>query len=272
LIPCSAGVKTRRAHRFAWHGRRLSVRLSLFGDQGDYRAILIQNKTNTFRVGGTLQTVATADGKGGNAGNLHLSAELNENGKITEVKDGPGFSVAAIPQNFTETFIPALDLVGAPGVIGIQVNVYWKSDSDELSDLDQVWFKEQVQVQRRTGTFTKEFGPSDYAPLKETNEIPAKDDSGVHDPHTTLTTRMKAPGGIADITEVHIFKDLRTGTKDATVKNSGYELRRVISQDPKTLKWVLVTTKTGLKVTANGFTSGAATTVPKAGIVSPPQS
>src|SRR5262249_36517873 len=87
-----------------------------------------------------------------------------------------------------------------PHCRGIVTSLTWASDSNEISDLGQILLKEKVQVTNITGTFTKAGGgPSDYNPLKETNELKGDDITDICDAHTTATARMIRPGGVAEV-------------------------------------------------------------------------
>jgi hypothetical protein len=104
--------------------------------------------TTDVQLQGTTQTAPTAAPGGGNASKLKIDAQVRGQDAVLS----SGFSVAAIPQNLTESlFGPA---PGYPNILGIRVSINYQSDSGALSDLDQCQWSEQVQVDIETGSLT----------------------------------------------------------------------------------------------------------------------
>lgn len=152
--------------------------------------------------------------------------------------------MAAIPLNWTIKFDSLYDENGSYGIV---VRDEWESDSGDVSDLSKVDITEKVQPGVGTGVFMGYMSVnSDYLPAT----------SFTTDRHTTPKDRLKSPGGMVVISQVSIFKDTRTGSKNIPVTNSGYTVtRRIFSMADGT--WILQTMKAGANVTANGYASNA---------------
>ena len=158
-----------------------------------------------------------------------------------------GFSVAAIPLNFTEAFVRRI----FGGSVGYQVSVQWESDSGSIKDLGEIHMSEQVQVLQKTGTLEKDKDQvSGYLP------VPAN--QFIVDNHAVPQSSIKAPGGNIFAYQVEIFRDYRTGATDISVPHSGYMLSYNIRRDNNTGRiFVVRITKKGQPVTANGYASKA---------------
>ena len=224
----------------------LTVSVTAAGQSADNGQLTINGaatasltKTTDIDLVGTTQTAATAGAGGGNAGNLTLVAQVR--GQNT-VRSG-GFSVAAIPQNFSDTF---LALINDGTNVGIKVKDTWESDSGVLADLDQAMLSEQVQ-----GTIPG--GTSGYLPANMFST----------DSHTISSAAVKAgPAQTFTFMQVNIFRDLRTGSTNIPMTNSGYIITQRIFKDPANMKFTLETIKKGADTTANGFSSKAGVTAP----------
>jgi len=185
----------------------------------------------------------------GNAGKLRLVASQGG----TRLARSSGFSVAAIPQNFSITFNS--ELSGARR--GFIVNNHWQSDSGNVADLDEAERSEQVQYGTSTGIMAgyrgrnSGFLPADSPPTTDTHS------TGV----AMLRTASTATGviGTAVAEQVFIFNDRRTGATNIPVTRSGYRLTRVTIQLPglgSYLRYFGIT-KAGTATTANGYSSAA---------------
>jgi PKD domain/Glucodextranase, domain B/IPT/TIG domain len=190
--------------------------------------------TTDVALRGTVQTTP------GNAGNIKVVAQVRSQDAVTS----GGFSVAAIPQNFSEALAGTVHF-------GIRVSVSWQSDSTNPADLDQVQFSEQVQVDSETGSLVGLGGGlnSGYLPMPLSGTICC-------DTHGTPPANVTGPG-TQQLSQTHTFKDARTGVTDIPIKNSGYHINRTITQDPTTGVLSITTAKTGASTSANGFASGA---------------
>lgn len=209
--------------------------------------------TTNVKIRGTAQTAATAGTGGGNAGNLRLAAKV----RGTIATQSNGFSVAAIPVNWTDTLVgPATSPpCTTPGLLGIVVQDGWSSDSDTgaIADLDAVDIAESVQVTVATGPFTGLGGnTSGYLPATSLSQ----------DCHGTPPSVLSGPAGSRVINQTSIFRDRRTGVVDREMPNAGLIVTRQVFQDTPGGPFKLKTTKTGAAVTANGFSSAAGTCTP----------
>ncbi len=184
---------------------------------------------------GTVQTSP------GNAGHINVVAQVRGQDAVTS----NGFSVAAIPQNFSEALVSTVNF-------GIRVSASWQSDSTNPADLDQVQFSEQVQVDNETGSLVGLGGGqnSHYLPMPLTGTICC-------DTHGTPPALITAAPGTQQLSQTHTLKDARTGVTDIPIANSGYHITRTVTQDPTTHVLHLTTAKAGAATSANGFASGA---------------
>jgi hypothetical protein len=226
----------------------LSITVAITGQSADNGMLTINGganvkltKTSDVDLVGTAQTAPTGGAGGGNAGKLALVAQVRGQNTVQSA----GFSVAAIPQNWTITFD---SLITGDGALGIVVSDKWESDSGNVADLNAAEISEQVQPGEGTGTFMG-FRSANSGYLDATKFT--------KDRHSTsIALRVKAPGGMVTVTQVSIFLDKRTGVKDIPVTNSGYTVTRKVFMNAAKV-WALETIKMGAKTTANGFTSNA---------------
>jgi hypothetical protein len=197
----------------------------------------------TVRLQGGTQTGV------GNAGNLRLVASQGG----TELARSNGFSVAAIPQNFSITFNS--ELTGARR--GIIVNNHWESDSGNVADLNEVERSEQVQYMASSGIL------AGYSGLNS-GFLPAHNPPTT-DTHSTGVAMLNGPSaaigviGRAVAEQVFIFNDRRTGATNIPVTRSGYRLTREVGQLSLVGQYVreFGITKAGTATTANGYSSAA---------------
>jgi len=216
------------------------VTLSIAGGSANNGTATINGAaTAALRASATVQLRGTAQTRPGNAGNLMLVADQG----ATRLAATPGFSVSAIPQNWSIT--------GAGLVTGtergIDVNNNWQSDSGVVADLDEASRSEQVQYGVGTGCFAGVTGSnSGYRPA---NSPPLVDH------HAAPLSLLTGPGRIL-AEQTFIFIDNRTGATDIPARNSGFRLtREVAAPSPGTL--TITTTKAGTATSANGFASAA---------------
>ncbi len=175
----------------------------------------------------------------GKAGNLRLVADHGG----TRLAASAGFSVSAIPQNWSVTLN---SLVTGPER-GIDVNNNWESDSGNVADLDQAQRSEQVQYGTGTGCFAGVTGNnSGYRPA---NSPPLVDH------HAAPVGLLTGPGSIV-AEQTFIFKDDRTGAVNIPATRSGFRLTRVVIE-PIAGSRFITTTKAGTATSANGFASAA---------------
>jgi hypothetical protein len=212
--------------------------------------------TSSINLVGTTQTAATGGSGGGYAGNLALVARVREQDALTSA----GFSVAAIPLNFTDVFYADHGstnphMIGGVPHVGVAVQDGWSSDSGDNADLNQVYIAEQVQTASNSGVFSGTGGlTSGYLRADESSI----DFHGVAAYY--LTGVGMPPGfqrgyGTLEKNQTSMFRDYRTGAVGIPMTNSGFKLTHTVGQESGT--WTLWTYKWGADVTANGIRSSA---------------
>jgi hypothetical protein len=160
-----------------------------------------------------------------------------------------GFSVAAIPEDWSETFLGAV----RSNFLGLKVRCFYESDSGVLADLSAVSFREMIQNVRATGILASvRSTPTGYIPATQADGQPTL----FMDTHTLRRSYVRKPGGTEVTAQTHLFRDQRTGAVDIPVTNSGYLILRVVSRDRKGA-WTLTTTEVGAATVAAGFASAA---------------
>jgi hypothetical protein len=175
----------------------------------------------------------------GKAGNLRLVASHGS----TRLAASAGFSVSAIPQNWSVTLNA---LVTGPER-GIDVNNNWESDSGNVADLDEAMRSEQVQYGAGTGCFAGVTGNN--SGYRAANSPPLVD-------HHAAPVGLLTGSGKILAEQTFIFKDNRTGAVDIPARNSGFRLTREVV-GPLLGVLFITTTKAGTATTANGFASAA---------------
>lgn len=200
-------------------------------------SVSLSNGTHTLKLRGVNQTGV------GNAGNLMLKAHQ---GGI-EIASSQGFSVAAIPEDFSITFN---SVINSRGRRGIAVNNFWESDSRNLVDLNEAERSEQVQYGAGAGAFTGYRGrnsgylAADRAPTIDRHWVP-------------VAHWLRGPGHI-EAQQGFIYNCRRAGDTDIPVKNSGYLLTRdTVENPPGSGTLEITTTKAGARTSPNGHTTNA---------------
>jgi hypothetical protein len=205
----------------------------------------------TVTVGGAksvdLNASATVKLRGGDqtdvgkAGGLRLIAKQGP----TVLASSAGFSVSAIPQNWSASFNSLITGTRR----GIKVDNNWESDSGNLADLDKAERSEQVQYGAGSGSLA-----GAGAGAQNSGYFPA-DSSPLTDSHGIGVAVLTGPGSLV-AEQTFIFKDKRTGATDIPAKNSGFRLTRDVAE-PTPGNIEITTTKEGTATTANGFSSDA---------------
>jgi peptidoglycan hydrolase-like protein with peptidoglycan-binding domain len=215
------------------------VVLSIEGAGGSNGSATI-NGNPTFNLTGssTVQLRGGNQTNAGSGGNLKLVAKQAG----VQIASSLGFSVSAIPQNYSETF----DSLLTGDKRGFVVQDGWESDSGVVADLDSTQISEEVQPVSAGGCFTT--NPSDTSSYLAGNIF-------TQDSHSSPTAMLTGPGSrIAN--QTCKFKDNRSGAVDIPMTNSGYLLTRTVTQKaPSKLEHTMF--KFGANVTANGITSAA---------------
>lgn len=216
------------------------VTLSIEGSGGANGTVTIDGKTTTDLTGPAIvQLRGGTQTTPGKAGNLKLVAEQGG----TRLAASAGFSVSAIPQNYTDVFDS--ELTGATR--GFVVQDGWASDSGDIADLDQADISEEVEVTTATGCFVgKGTSTSGYLPAN----------SFTKDTHSTPVSIMTS-SGLRIAQQTCKFQDKRAGAVDIPMRNSGYELTRRVIRMPFGVVTLFRINKEGKATTANGITSGA---------------
>jgi hypothetical protein len=217
------------------------VTLSIGGaSAANGRATINGSATASVAAGGTVQIRGTTQTTPGNGGNLRLQA--HSGGRL--LGQSAGFSVAAIPQDYTDTF---LNDVADPAKRGIVVQDGWVSDSGTLADLDQVQIAEVVETTAATGCYSGVgVNTSPYLPGA----------SFTADTHSSAVSTIQAGPGTRVADQACKFKDARTGANDIPMRNSGFRLTRVVTV-PSPGHFQLDISKVGAAVSPSGVTTGA---------------
>lgn len=191
---------------------------------------------------------------GGRGGALRL--EATQGG--AHLASSNFFAVAAIPQDLRVVFDSPIkgDALGA-----LTMN-HWKSDSEEISDLDGIRLKEIVEEKKKEGVFAGK-PPTEFQP-REVNGT----SSPRPDKHSTPASWLTDTGLQRNV-QVFIFEDRRTGSFNIPIRNSSFELLREVSvdgertpADPSVPCLKFVYTQRGQKDEADGFKSDAGETEP----------
>jgi hypothetical protein len=216
------------------------ITLSIEGAGGGNGSATINgNATADLGASATVQLRGVNQTDVGKAGNLKLVASQG----ATKLAASPGFSVSAIPQNWSVT----LNARVTGPERGIDVNNNWESDSGNVADLDKAQRSEQVQYGVGTGCFAGVTGNN--SGYRAANHPPLVDHHAA--PVGLLTSEGKI---LAE--QTFIFKDDRTGAVDIPATKSGFRLtREVTAAADGTLS--ITTTKAGTATSANGFASAA---------------
>ncbi len=183
----------------------------------------------------------------GHAGNLMLEVLLSE-GPLLARSDG--FSVAAIPQNWSVTGWQPTD---EEGFVGLDIQDEWESDSGQLGDLDEVQITEVMETVTKTGCCMG-------LPERDSGYIIAHEVS--IDAHAIRDEYMTGPGRWV-VNQTHAFRDRRTGANGISMANSGYRITLEVKKKPSSSAYQVTVTKEGAALTVRGVSSGAG-----AGIIS----
>lgn len=206
-----------------------------FGQAGGVATATIDlTASGTINIqGGTQTSVGRTPGIF--AGKLQLTARVH--GEDTSAAT-PGFSVAAIPVNWSENSLGKAGLITTGLTRGINVRCHWQSDSGKLADLSEVKIRESLSSVA-TGSFVGEpFEQSDYKSATPGRDI---------DHHYQGVFLIGGEESQIDYDQLNFFRDNRTGVRDIVIENAGYH----ITQNSTVVNgvWFLRTTKIGAKAT-----------------------
>jgi hypothetical protein len=177
----------------------------------------------------------------GHAGYLMLEVLLS-GGSLLAQSDG--FSVAAIPQNWSVT---NWQQTNVKGFVGLDIQDEWESDSGQLGDLDEVQITEVMETALKTGCCMG-------LPEKDSGYTVADEVS--IDAHAILGTYMTGPGKWV-VNQTHAFRDRRTGANGISMTKSGYKITLEVKKKPSSSGYHVTVTKEGADLTVRGVASKA---------------
>lgn len=224
------------------HPPMLGMTISVEGAGGGNGALTIDGAPTVDLAADKTVNLRGADQTDpGKAGNLRLVAKQG----AQLYARSTGFSVSAIPQNFSVTFNSQ---VNTPTMRGLAVNNHWESDSRTVADLDQAERSEQVEYGVATGIWAGVVGGNN------SGYLPA-DSPPLVDNHGTPVVRFTGPGSrIAE--QTFTFNDKRTGATNIPATRSGFRLTRTAVVNAAGMIEFTVD-KRGADTTAHGYSSKA---------------
>jgi len=217
------------------------------------------NGTATLTAGASLAMSGTVTVEGGaqtspgNAGKLKLRAQLGAN----VVGRSTGFTVAAYPINYTDTYLSDID----DGVLlGMMVQDGWSSDgSGPISELDQVEISERVDMQSRdnppftvAGATSATSGTSGYNPANVLTQ-----DTFTMAKASIDTTRLGFGAWTRVQGQLCLFKCKRTGVTDVVMPASGYKIIQMVYHTPLVPGWKHKTIHAPAAITVEGRSATA---------------
>ncbi len=227
-------------------GLTRGVTLSIEGSGGNNGSATIDGAaTASLVTGATVKLRGVDQTVPGNAGNLRLAAHQG----ATLMARSAGFSVAAIPQNWSISFNRLLT-TAAPHLHfdrGFVVNDRWESDSGVVADLDQTEISEEVENDPGTGIFAS-------ISLSTSGFLPGH--IFTVDNHGAAAATLTGPG-VLTLRQTSQFNDKRSGSSNIPMKNSGYFIRHSVIRLPIAGTLMFLSSKAGRAVTANGVSSAA---------------
>lgn len=225
-----------------WSSEMGEIEVTIENAGGPQGAASIDGRPSVqIGAGGTLQVLGSQQTAPGAGGQLFLVAR--HQGVV--VGTGKPFSVAAIPQNWSCKYAGPL----TDNERGFKENTDVESDSGVKEDLDQVLVKEKVERQEGTGVLEQvetETAKGFFSPLE-----------GIDDKHGLKVYSAQGEGTMRT-QQVFVFRDLRTGSGEHSIENSGFQIARdIILKAPASGKYWLTTEKYGHSGSAEGHSSNA---------------
>jgi hypothetical protein len=204
----------------------------------DQKELSLKKGTHKISLKGKDQTTP------GNSSKLKLVAK---NGK-KEITSSNGFSVAAIPQNWSSIYDQPASFENFDAV-GVKVVNKWESDSGEIADLDMAMRAENVQHYEKTGFFSTATGNNSSYVDANTGQI--------EDRHR-VRPRANIKEGTIDTQQTFRFKCSRTGAIDIPATNAGFKITRDVRKKESDISSLEIqVTKKGFARSANGYYSDA---------------
>jgi len=226
-----------------WRPRLLGVVFSIEGAGGGNGTATINGANSVDLVASaTVQLRGVDQTAPGKAGKLSLVAHQGP----TLLARSNGFSISSVPQNWSTSLVNSIN---EPDAIGMVALNSWESDSKKVSDLDEVRRKEQIEVTTKTGPWAGAVqGVSSW-----------KDATlgSIEDHHRDSPRASFRALGSKIANQVFVFKCARTAVTDIPATNSGLVISRNITSGGTGI-FNYDISKVGTAVTANGFTSTAA--------------
>ena len=211
------------------------------------------NGTATVTVGATPAGSGSVTIRGGiqttpgNAGNLRLRATVG----TAVIGRPPGFTVAAFPINWTDTF--AAD-INEPHLLGVTVRDGWSCDgSGSVSELDQVEITERVDVQSRDNPPFISVGATSASGTGTSGFLPGNSLTG--DTHTYRKANINTAGlGSWSLVygQLSLFNCKRTGVTNAKMPASGMTITHTVWNFAPAPGWKCQTVKVGAALTVEG--------------------
>jgi hypothetical protein len=217
------------------------------------------NGTATVTVGATPAGSESVTIRGGiqttpgNAGNMRLRAIVG----TAVMGQPPGFTVAAFPINWTDTF--AAD-VNEPHLLGVTVRDGWSCDgSGSVSELDQVEIAERVDVQSRDNSPFTSVGATSASGTGTSGFLPGNSLTG--DTHTYRKANINTAGlGFGSWSLVYgqlsLFNCKRTGVTNAIMPASGMTTTHTVWNFAPAPGWKYQTVKVGAHRRGPGGAAG----------------
>lgn len=227
-----------------WIIPMLDVTFSIDGNGGNNGSVTVNGaRSADLRAAATLRLRGLNQTKPGNAGNLRLIPKQGTN----ELARSNGFSVSSVPQNWPTSLVNAVD---EPDRIGMIALNSWESDSGNVADLDEVKRREQIELTTKTGPWA--------SASQETSGWRDATMGSIQDSHTSSPRSSYRRVGNKIANQVFTFKCERTGVVDIVARNSGLLISREVTAGATAGTFVYTISKVGAAVTANGYSSDAA--------------
>jgi peptidoglycan hydrolase-like protein with peptidoglycan-binding domain len=217
------------------------------GTSGDPGSVLINGKpTDELSASGTVQVRGTSQTLSIFVNQLRLVAE--QGGR--EVASSKPFGVTSLPTGID--IKKDSDSGRGEPLRGMIVTVDTRSDSGERADLDLLQIKEILQSGEQEGSFkaidpkTLQVEASGYGLANRT----------ARDKHRVKGAFLTGPG-IWRVSQIFVFRDLRTGVTDVPVPHSAFMITFSVGPFTSGSGLMYIVTKVGLDTTAQGLGSTA---------------
>lgn len=226
-----------------WHLPMVDVMLAVEGGGGGNGSATVNGRASAGLNGSApVQLRGVDQTDAGKAGHLQLVARF---GGIELARSG-AFSVSSVPQNWAVSLVNSITDPDEMGLVALNA---WASDSGNVADLDQVKRMEQIEPVTSTGPFA--------GATQGTSSWRDATLGSIQDHHGASPRAAFRAVGRRVTRQVFIFKCARVAVTDIAAKNSGLTITREVSDDGAG-GFNFDISKVGAAVTANGFSSAAA--------------